>query len=131
MPFPIDERFIVETENRLGVKFPESFRNKMKEINGGSIESNEDSWELFPFLDTTDKKRISRTCNNIFSETQKEKQNSNFPQNAISIGSNSCGDILIFLKRENHDNVLDNPVYWWDHENGEILKIAEDFSNLL
>jgi hypothetical protein len=35
MAFPVDERFIAIAEADLGVKFPDSFRKKMMESNGG------------------------------------------------------------------------------------------------
>ena len=38
MPFNIDEKYIIETEKQLSLTFPQSFRNKMMNENGGSPE---------------------------------------------------------------------------------------------
>jgi hypothetical protein len=37
MAFPVDEKYIRETEVKLALKFPASFRNKMMIQNGGEI----------------------------------------------------------------------------------------------
>jgi hypothetical protein len=35
MPFPLEEQYIEKAESELGVRFPEPFRNKMMQQNGG------------------------------------------------------------------------------------------------
>ena len=35
MAFHVDEKYIEKTESGLGVRFPESFRNKIMRLNGG------------------------------------------------------------------------------------------------
>ena len=37
MPFPVDIKFIAETEHELGVEFPKSFKQKMMIENGGEM----------------------------------------------------------------------------------------------
>jgi len=80
MPFPINEKYIIATEEKLRVKFPESFRAKMMEKNGGEVETPPDAWRLYPFLDTSDKKRLKRTCNDIVRETTNAKGWIGFPE---------------------------------------------------
>ena len=63
MAFPVDEKYIENAEIELGVKFPDSFRKKMMKVNGGGVEVSTDYFELHPFYDASDKKRIKRTCN--------------------------------------------------------------------
>ncbi len=65
MPFPLEEKYILATEAKMGVRFPESFRAKMMKSNGGEVSTPPDAWELYPFLDTSNRKRISRTSNEI------------------------------------------------------------------
>jgi hypothetical protein len=66
MPFPIDKKYIEETESELNVKFPTEFKNRMIKSNGGELLiSREFEFELHPFFDKSDRKRISRTCNHI------------------------------------------------------------------
>lgn len=130
MPFPVDEKYIEATEKKLGVKFPLSFRVKMQEENGGKVETSPDAWHLYPFFDMSDRKRLKRTTNDIVRETEVAKKWTGFPKKAIAIGSNGCGDQLIFLLKKNATSLLDTSVYWWDHETGFIHKVAEDFSEL-
>ena len=130
MPFPLNESYIAATEEKLGVCFPDSFRKKMMKANGGNVATPPDAWELFPFLDSSDRKRLSRTCNDIVRETEVSRRWAGFPEDAIAIGSNVGGDKLIFLKDPANPRNLSPAVYWWDHETGEITRVARDFSEL-
>jgi len=129
MPFPIDEKYIVATEAKLGVTFPASFRSKMMADNGGEVATPPDAWQLYPFFDTSDKKRLKRTCNDIVRETASAKEWHGFPSDAVAIGANGSGDQLVFLATEGQA-VLGNKVYWWDHETGRVQKVADDFGKL-
>jgi hypothetical protein len=130
MALPTREDVIFQNEKELGCKFPASFRNKMLQENGGSIamEEEEDYWQIFPFYDNTDRKTISRTCNSISKETQSAREWRGFPENAIAIATNGGGDYLVFLKE---DDKLKNEIYMWLHETTELVKLANDFSELL
>ena len=130
MPFPIDEKYIIETEEKLSLTFPKSFREKMMASNGGEVETPPDAWELYPFWDKSNKKRLSRTCNDIIIETDSSRKWVGFPKTAIAIGANGGGDKLIFLQNENNPNELAPQIYWWDHETGSVHIVANDFSEL-
>ena len=106
MAFPIELKYIIETEKELGIEFPISFKTKMIQENGGEFTTEEDEWQLFPFFDKSDNKRISRTCNHIVLETKNTKKWANFPVDGIAIASNGCGDNLIFLPFENNPKQL-------------------------
>lgn len=116
MPFPVDSKYIEACEAKLGVTFPDSFKEGMKELNGGEIETNDDLWTLHPFFDTSDKKRIKRTANNIISETLSSKDWHGYPDGAVTIGRNECGDLLILMPE---GTTLKDIVYKWNHETGE------------
>jgi hypothetical protein len=134
MPFPVDEKYVLNTEEQLKVKFPVSFpvsfREKMMKENGGTVETSPDAWDLYPFFDTSDKKRIKRTSNNIFRETNVAREWDTFPKDAIAIGANGSGDQLIFMRSSVDPQKCENTVYWWDHETGDINKIANDFKEI-
>ena len=130
MPFPVDEKFTLETEEKLGVRFPAAFREKMMQTNGGKVQTPPDAWDLYPFFDKSDRKRIKRTNNDIARETTMARKWDNFPEEAIAIGSNGCGDQLVFIRSGDDPLKLDNSVFWWDHETGNINKVAGDFSDL-
>ena len=130
MPFPVDIKYVNETETKLGVKFPAAFVVRMTKLNGGTVETLPDQWDLYPFMDTSDRKRLTRTCNDIVRETSKAKEWDHFPPGAVAIGSNGCGDQLILVPQSDAPNYLSHEIYWWDHETGEVNHVADDFSDL-
>jgi hypothetical protein len=131
MTFPIDEKYIHETETELGFEFPDKFKQKMIIENGGEILTDEDDWQIYPFFDKSDNKRISRTCNHIGLETKQAKEWDNFPANAIAIATNGCGDHLILLPKDNNNKKLSDEIYFWFHETGEITKIAKSIDEMI
>mgnify|MGYP003583914919 CR=1 FL=1 len=130
MPFPIDLKYITETEKELGLVFPDSFKFKMRKENGGELTTKEDSWQIFPFLDKSDKKRISRTSNHIVLETKQARNWRNFPVDGIAIASNGSGDFLILLPTEENQQNLGSEIFSWFHETGEIKKVANNIEEL-
>ncbi len=130
MPFPVDIKYIIETEQELGLTFPDSFKSKMTQENGGQLMTEDDNWQLFPFLDKSDKKRMSRTCNHIVLESKQARLWDNFPDNGIAIASNGSGDILILLPSDNDNKKLKEEVYLWQHETGDIRQVAKTIVEL-
>ena len=133
MPFPIDEKYIAQTEQQLGLTFPTCYKAKMIEMNGGGVVADDDLWQLFPFFDQADKKRIKRTCNHIIYETKQAQQWQGFPADAIAIASNGSGDLLIFKKMDNvriSEQQLDDTVYRWSHETATLKVVAQQFDQL-
>lgn len=131
MPFPVDVKWITQTEKKLGVRFPASFVTAMSKMNGGSVRTSIDQFELFPFLDVSNRKRIQRTCGSIDRETTTARREwCGFPADAVAIGTNGGGDLLVLMPMAEHPDTLQHTVYWWDHETGEIEPVADDFSDL-
>lgn len=130
MPFPVDIKYIIETEQELGLVFPDSFKSKMTKENGGELFTDGDDWQLFPFFDKSDKKRMSRTCNHIVLETQQARTWDNFPGNGIAIASNGSGDNLILLLLDNDNKKLREEIYLWQHETGDIQQVAKTIDEL-
>ena len=128
MPFPIDEKYVIETESELNVKFPNGFKTRMMKINGGELITDEFEFELYPFFDKSDKKRISRTCNHIGLETKNAREWNGFPANGIAIGADGFGNQLI-LTHNGNGNLTDK-LYFWNHETREVEKIAESINKL-
>lgn len=124
MPFPITATEIAKTEAKLGVRFPDAFKLAMSEDNGGEIEAAEESWQLFPFLDTSDRKRLSRTCNDITMETKAAREWRGFPPSGFAIAQSACGDLLILLPSEGDPLHLDDTIHLWNHETGELSEVA-------
>jgi len=128
MPFPIDEKYISETESDLNVKFPTEFKNRMIKSNGGELAPDDFGFELYPFFDKSDKKRISRTCNHIGLETKNAREWKGFPRNGIAIASDGFGNQIILI--HNGNGILTDEIYFWDHEVRKIEKIAESINEL-
>ena len=130
MSFPLDKKYITNTETELGIAFPERFIQKMLKENGGEAFTAGDDWILYPFFDKTDNKRISRTCNHIGLETKKSKEWATFPGSAVAIGTNGAGDQLILLPDPINGNILSEDIYVWRHETGKTIKLADSIMKL-
>ena len=128
MPFPVDEKFIEATEKKIGARFPDAYRAKMLRENGGEFQTDADAWEFNPVFDTSDRKRLSRTCNDILRETEAARRWRGWPDNAVSIAQNGFGDHLVFLILEGGQ--MDEKVYFWWHETGELKVLAPTFEAL-
>ena len=127
MPFDLSEEELRRTEEELGARLPQTYREAIKINNGGEASTEEDDWELYPIRDTSDRKRISRTCNHIIRETESRRGFGNFPENAIAIAGNGWGDQMVLLK---DGEAFGEKVFLWLHETGELLELAESFSEI-
>lgn len=131
MPFPVEAKWIKQAEEKLGVRFPASFVTAMSKMNGGTVRTSIDDFALFPFLDGSDRKRIQRTCGSIDRETiTARKDRYGFPPDAVAIGENGGGDLLVLIPMPDHPDTLQHSVYWWDHDTGELELVADDFADL-
>lgn len=122
MPFPVDEKYILETEELLNFNFPTEYKEAMKKMNGGEINIMDDYFTIFPIFDKTDRKRISRTCNSVDKETTLAREFF-ISENAVAIAGDGGGNYLILFPN-------DPAVYFWHHENENPTKVAEKFSQL-
>ena len=99
--------------------------------NGGAVRTRIDHFELFPFLDASDRNRIQRTCGSIDRETITARTAwYGFPPDAVAIGANGDGDLVVLIPMPEHRDTLQHSVYWWDHETGEVEQVANDFGDL-
>ena len=128
MPFPVAEQFIAATERKFGVSFPPGFRARMSSQNGGVLSTDEDDWQLYPFFDTSDRKHLSRTCNDIVRETITAREWRDFPPEGIAIADNGSGDYLVFLPLPGSTMLQANPFIWL-HESGELVATNISFEN--
>ncbi|WP_198314567.1 SMI1/KNR4 family protein [Chitinibacter sp. GC72] len=129
-PFNLDEKYIQAAELALGAALPESYRLAMQKENGGSIEVSGDVWQQYPIADTSERKRLVRSCNHIIKETAFYRDCGFFPDQAVAIAGNGCGDQLVFIRTDIEDNEFSSAVYIWSHESGELELVADDFSNI-
>ena len=130
MPFPVDIAIVRRTVSRLGLELPASYVAAMLEENGGSVDAAGDSWQVHPIFDDSDKKRLKRTCNDVIHETSEARGWNDFPPDAVSIAANGVGDHLILIPDPSKMKHLGEAVYRWDHETGEIERVADAFARL-
>ncbi len=124
MPFSVEQKYIKQMESKLGVTFPKAFHTGMVISNGGEIDTGQEYWRLFPVFDTSDKKRLKRTSNDIIRETKTAKEWTGFPESGVAIGCNDSGDFLIMLSMVDDKSRLQDVVYAWDHETGKIRIVS-------
>jgi hypothetical protein len=129
MPFPLDHRFVQQAQEKLGRALPLGYVARMCRNNGGEVSAGGDVFNLYPILDNSDRKRLSRTCNDIVRETALAQEWTNFPPDALAIGDNGGGDKLIFLPHQDDPRYAD-AVFWWAHETGELQLVADAFEEL-
>jgi hypothetical protein len=125
MPFPITVAEIAKTEAKTGFTFPLGMKSRLTKDNGGEVEVGGDCWQLIPFLDSTDRKRLARTCNDIVRETARMRGWRGFPADAFVVAQNGGGDYLIIRPDTDGSKQLGETVYFWDHETGEHEPVSE------
>jgi hypothetical protein len=124
MPFPITAAEIAKTEAKTGFTFPRGLKSRLSKDNGGEIEVAGERWQLIPFLDSSDRKRIARTCNDIVRETASMRDWHGFPADAFVVAQNGGGDYLIIRPETEGSTQLGETIYFWDHETGEHEPVA-------
>ena len=133
MPFPVEPKYIQAAEQALGIQFPSRFKARLSAENGGEIllePDNEDSsFTLLPVFDTSDKKRLRRTCNHIAKETASARESwHGFPAQAVLIGDNQCGDFLLLLPESPQQ--LGEAIFLWSSDGGELEQVASSIDDL-
>ena len=133
MPFPVEPKYIQAAEQALGIQLPPRFKARLSAENGGEIllePDNEDSsFTLLPVFDTSDKKRLRRTCNHIAKETASARESwHGFPTQAVLIGDNQCGDFLLLLPESPQQ--LGEAVFLWSSDGSELEQVANSIDNL-
>ncbi|HEY3747533.1 MAG TPA: SMI1/KNR4 family protein [Gemmatimonadaceae bacterium] len=118
---------IRETEEELGVTFPAVFKIRMSARNGGAVHIDDEYWELYPFLDRTDRRTISRSSQDIRYHTREAMTRIGFPPDGIAIAHDSASDLL-FLRRKGAD--LGQEVWRFDGYSGEVFQVLDDVGEL-
>jgi hypothetical protein len=122
-------RFVRQAEAKLGRSLPLGYVARLCRQNGGEARVGREAFSLFPVLDTSDRKRLARTCNDIVRETEWARRWPAFPPGALAIADNGGGDKLVLLPAPDAPRFAD-AVYWWDHETGDLHLAADAFEDL-
>jgi hypothetical protein len=130
MPFPITAAQIAKTEAKTGLAFPLGLKSRLSKNNGGEIVVAGDCWQLNPFFDASDRKRLARTCNDIVRETARMREWPGFPTDAFVAAQNGTGDYLIIRPAAEGSKHLGETIYFWDHETGEQERVADSMDSV-
>jgi len=115
MAFPGTDEILRRAEQELGLVLPPFYRTRPLRENGGEVEAADDTWQLFPVQDMSDRKRLSRTANHVVRETAEARTWPRFPAAAVAIAANGSGNYLILQPAAGK---LGDTVFLWDHEMG-------------
>ena len=125
MPDTADKSLIENAEDELDVKFPDSYRTKMMEVNGGRVYLPNQCFELHPLYNIQDKQR---TCVNVVYATKKSHEQYSVPSNLVVLGNDGNNNLLVYKIAGSGE--LDPAVYWFDHETRDVTFITGDFQDL-
>ena len=128
MAFDISEEQVALTESELGRRLPPVYRAVMMANNGGTAITDEDQWDIHPIKDVSDRKRTSRSCNHIIAETKAAREWRAFPFDALAIGGNGLGDVMLLLPSQADPATFSDQIFAYWHETGEVKPLADDFS---
>jgi hypothetical protein len=131
VPFPVEWKYIEETQRKLSVRFPLDYVVRMKRENGSTVSIDDEVWFLFPIYDTTDERRIKRTCNDVCHETKEARlAGVGFPPAGVAIADNGAGDRLFFLPEADDAERLRDTVFCFRLHGGEIVDTELSFGEL-
>ena len=112
---------VKNAEVKLGVTFPEELVQIWIISNGLELP---EGWQLFPVFDLTNPRK---TSNDIVYENTKGRWPT-MDNNLISIAAGDTGNQLV-LQRV--DNIINNTVLLWDHENRETTPWDKELKDIL
>ena len=128
VPWPVEQRFIDEAQLALGVRFPRNLVARLRRSNGGEVTIDGQTWWFHPVWDKSDKKRLTRTSNDIVRETLTARTWPGFPPAAVVIARGLGAERLVLLPEEDDPNQLGEEVHDWDPEN--LKSIASSVMDL-
>ena len=115
---PVEEQYIAAAERQLGVAFPTRYREWLLACNGGEVEVDEAWWDLHPVADASDPRRIGPTWDHVCRQTELSRLLGGFPADAVAIGDDGSGDLLVLKARE-PGATLELAV--WQHATAEVV----------
>ena len=121
---------IDEAETALGIRLPESFRKYLLSDGPVEVEIMGLSWDLNPILTANCIEASRAGGSSIVAETMNAREWQGFPNGAVAVGSDGCGNHLVFLPTD-RPLVLADALYIWWHEGAELELVSTDVSDVL
>ena len=102
----------------------------MESQNGGCVRALDDEWYLHPFLDTSDRKRMVRTSNDIVRETMKFREIEWFPKAGVVLASLNA-NCLLLLPEDEDPGQLGGEVFVWYLDGDRVETVFDSIAELL
>jgi hypothetical protein len=119
---PVEERLVKACEAKLDVRFPEKFRRRMMQSNGGLVRTGSFYWFIFPFPDRSHVLPnpimwLARPLKDIVGLNKVVRGIDSFPPNAVAFGlrqfHSTPDGVLCFVRNENDPQLLKPEVWLW------------------
>jgi hypothetical protein len=123
-------------ERQLGCQLPEGYAAAMHTHNGGELPTESDLWELYPIPGWPEQRVGHNAYGDLVSETFARRGRSLFPEGAVALADNGLGDQLCFLPDVDLQlepgalQVLAPALWFWQHDTGELERLADAFESL-
>jgi cell wall assembly regulator SMI1 len=116
----VDELDIKLAEEKLGVIFPEQYKELFKLVNNAEI----GEWILYPIKTQINSKK---TWDDVVRQN-KEVRDERMSEDLIAIGDDGSGDILCFKKV---NRKIEDTIYLWNHETTELDEYAPSLEEFI
>src|SRR4051812_24638683 len=116
----VDESDIKLAEEKLGLIFPDQYKELFKLVNNAEI----GEWILYPIKTQINPKK---TWDDVVRQN-KEVRDERMSENLIAIGDDGSGDILCFKKM---NGKMGDTIYLWNHETTELEEYAPSLKEFI
>jgi hypothetical protein len=116
----VDESDIKLAEEKLGVIFPEQYKELFKLVNNAEI----GEWILYPIKTQINPKK---TWDDVVRQN-KEVKDERMSEDLIAIGDDGSGDTLCFKKM---NGKMGDTIYLWNHETTELEEYAPSLKEFI
>lgn len=108
------EEHVVALEQALGQALPAVLRARLLQENGGML----GTWKLHPVRDSSDRRAMKRTAEDVAHLTRLSRRAPDFPANAVSIAHDYTMDDQLVLLPDPATGRLSDQVFRWDKAAG-------------
>jgi len=116
----VDESDIKLAEEKLGLIFPEQYKELFKLVNNAEI----GEWILYPIKTQINPKKA---WDDVVRQN-KEVRDERMSEDLIAIGDDGSGDILCFKKM---NGKIGDTIYLWNHEKTELEEYAPSLKEFI
>ncbi|WP_242919724.1 SMI1/KNR4 family protein [Pontibacter liquoris] len=126
----VREKQVKLAEELLGVKFPDSYRASLLRDSAEIVKSNLSEWVVFPIPGEIRRGQEGHLYKELITENEDARRWDNFPNGALAIAGNDCGDYLVLLPSGEGSNELSDNVHYWWHSTGDVFPLGRTIENI-